>query len=265
MEKYTSLCATPSISYKKVPLENTSESLLLEKDIFILTGKPPKMNSRNMNQADVSDLIFKHSGRIRSKVPQTRSAKKYIVLIRDIPDGKEALQDLKRAVRQGHHVVNYEYLYDTVSNGIHEDFSDHCPIGMRRLVYIQKDLSFHERNQKKGRRLISLLRQEAKKAARLAKSVETIQRLPRNPAHVYAKEEYQKRYGLSKNVSLDPSEKKSRGIPEAYNALVKEFPSLGEDIKERYSIKWRHLCSQIKSHNNSILPKTTIPRVYFWE
>ena len=90
--------------------------------IFVFVGLVPKFQNRKITQRELYDTVHKLGGRTKKNLPgnvKGRSSKKYIVLYQ--PTGKSVPAAIWCGLSQGHHVVSYDFLFDTMVRRISVD------------------------------------------------------------------------------------------------------------------------------------------------
>ena len=87
----------------------------LNGNILVFVGAVPKLQKRKITQKELYNIVNNLGGRTKKNLPgniKGRSSKKYIVLYQ--PTGKSVPAAIRRGLCQGHHVVSYDNLFDTV-------------------------------------------------------------------------------------------------------------------------------------------------------
>ena len=226
---------------------------------FILTGSVPKMGSKKMTQVSLTGLIVENGGKVKKTVPgngKGRSTKKYIVLV-NMKDKAKPTSAIKDAIRRGHKIVTYDFLYDCFEKKALQPFSSKYNVTALRHFEqrIHVEPTLHQLHFKKKLRMVSLLKTKKTRKANFS-STHVCTKVAKNVAVFYA---HKKRRDDCKKGKYSFA-----GSSKLFVKYVKEFRTLSHsDQMQHYDMWMAQLAEQqrktllikkLKLHNQTRSP-----------
>ena len=203
--------------------------------IFVFVGSVPKFQNRKITQRELYDIVHKLGGRTKKNLPgnvKGRSSKKYIVLYQ--PTGKSVPAAIRRGLSQGHHVVSYDFLFDTMVRRISVDIKKY----VLPLVSLRSRLTLaipvHKRHFRREITMTSLI-----KCAKRLRAKKMIRQKPGIPKHLTLAQFYafRKRKALMKTKTLS-----LRECGKALGQYMSEWKNLEEIEKCLTQIEYVTYC-----------------------